>query len=90
MASTAFRVFALIQNDLVHEIIRTEAAIGDLFHHGLTLVETTTDVAVGWRWTGGAFTPPSATPPSLAPPSPIDLLRAELTALRLRVDALSA
>jgi hypothetical protein len=80
-------VFALIQNGLVHEIIRTETAIGDLFHPGLTLIEATSEIAVGWHWTGSAFTPPAVVARTLPPPTPLDMLRDEVRALRLRVDA---
>jgi hypothetical protein len=87
MAPNAPRSFALLQNGVVHEIIRTETAIGDLFHAGLTLIEVTAEIAVGWHWTGSAFLPPVPVAPRLPAPSPLDLLRDEVQALRLRVDA---
>ena len=83
------RIFARVQNSMVVELLRKDAAIATLFHPGLVWVDVSQQPMVkeGWTYDGTRFTAPALTPPDPPPPTlgdiqaQIDVLRAQVAAL---------
>jgi len=83
------KIFARVENSIVAELLRTDAAIATLFHPGLVWVDVSQQPMVkeGWAYDGTRFTAPAVTPPDPPPPTlrdiqaQIDVLRAQVAAL---------
>jgi hypothetical protein len=85
------KTYARIQAEHVAELLSTNQDITAMFHRDIPWVEVTSvnGVAVGWKYDGQHFLPPTA-PESTASPVTLLELQAQLAALSSQLAALSA
>jgi hypothetical protein len=85
------RRFARIGNDIVVELLTTNADPKMLFHASLVWMEVTNqpNVELNWRYANGQFAPPPASTVTAAQPTVAEL-KARLDALAAQITVLTA
>jgi hypothetical protein len=77
------KTYARIENGVVAELFETDGDIAEMFHPSMVWIEAPANVAVGYSYSAGSFTPPAAPAPMAHVPqsvSPLQARRALLAA----------